>query len=102
LRFQCVVACYGWLATVSSSALESLFAMTVLSERQAATSLGFSVHTLRKWRRQGRGPRYVKVRGAERPGRGNAGSVRYREDDIDAFLGELTVPTSNPMPTRPN
>ena len=50
--------------------------MSVLNERQAALYLGFSVHALRKWRSTGRGPRYMKLRGADRRGRGNAGPVR--------------------------
>ncbi len=72
--------------------------MSVLDEKAAAGRLGVSVHTLRKWRRFRRGPRFVKIPGALRPGRGRAGRVLYREEDLRAFLDELTVPTDNPMP----
>jgi hypothetical protein len=33
----------------------------VLSEAEAALDLGISVRTLQNWRRQGRGPRYLKL-----------------------------------------
>lgn len=72
--------------------------MSVLGEAQAAERLGVSVHTLRKWRRFHRGPRFIKLPGSERRGRGRAGAVRYRIEDLDAFLAECIVPTENPMP----
>jgi hypothetical protein len=74
--------------------------LTVLDERQASAFLGLSVHTLRKWRQLRRGPRFVKLPGAERRGRGAAGRVLYREPDLLAYLEEMTVPTENPMPER--
>jgi len=70
--------------------------MTVLDERQASAFLGLSVHTLRKWRRFRRGPRFVKIPGGERRGHGNAGRVLYRESDLLAYLEALTVPTEEP------
>lgn len=72
-----------------------------VNEREASIYLGVSVHTLRKWRRARRGPRFVKLPGAERRGHGPAGRVLYRELDLAAFLEEATVPTWNPMPERP-
>ncbi len=71
---------------------------SILDERAAAGRLGVSVHTLRKWRHAGRGPRFVKMPGAQRRGRGRAGLVRYRVEDLEAFLAECLVPTENPMP----
>jgi hypothetical protein len=70
----------------------------ILDEWEAAERLAVSVFTLRKWRAAARGPRFVKLPGAERRGRGRAGLVRYRPQDLDAFLAECLVPTENPMP----
>ena len=53
--------------------MESSF---LLNERVAAQLIGCSVALMRKWRRLGQGPNYVKI------GR----LVRYRQADIDAFL----------------
>lgn len=72
-----------------------------VNEREAAAFLGLSIFTLRKWRQARRGPRFVKMPGAERHGHGSAGRVLYRTADLSAFLEELTVPTSNEMPERP-
>jgi hypothetical protein len=72
---------------------------SVLDERAAARRLCLSVHTLRKWRVAGKGPRFLKLPGAERRGRGRAGLVRYRPADIEAFIAECLVPTQNPMPS---
>jgi hypothetical protein len=38
-----------------------------------------SVHTLRDWRKRGKGPRFVKV----------GSSVRYRLTDIEEFVNSL-------------
>lgn len=73
--------------------------MAVLNEKQAAQELGLSVHTLRKWRRLLRGPAFMKIPGAMRRGHGRAGRVLYRDEDLRAFQAEMTVPTSNPVPT---
>jgi Helix-turn-helix domain len=67
-----------------------------LGEREAAGVVGVSVHTLRKWRRLRRGPAFVKFRGAAREGRGNAGRVVYRKEDLLRFLDAQTVPTEEP------
>lgn len=47
----------------------------VLMEPDVALRLGVSVHTLRAWRRRGKGPCYLKL------GR----AVRYRAADVLAF-----------------
>ena len=49
---------------------------------EAAEQLGVSVHALRKWRRLGKGPRWVRL--GER-------LVGYRESDLSRFLDENTV-----------
>ena len=49
---------------------------TMMTTRQAADYLGLSVHTLNKWRWDGRGPRYIKLGAA----------VRYRQDELDRFI----------------
>lgn len=50
-------------------------------EEQAADYLGMKVTTLRQWRHLSRGPIYLKI------GR----SVRYRREDLDAFLQQSAV-----------
>lgn len=50
-------------------------------EEQAAEYLGMKVTTLRQWRFLSRGPVYLKI------GR----SVRYRREDLDAFLQQSAV-----------
>lgn len=48
----------------------------MLSEKEAAIAVGFSAETLRQWRRRGGGPSFFTI------GR----SIRYRPEDIDAWL----------------
>lgn len=55
----------------------------MLRESEAAKRLGVTARTLGQWRWQRRGPRYVKV--------GTA--VRYRLEDVEAFLVANTVET---------
>ena len=52
----------------------------VLTEHEAADFLRHDVHTLRRWRRIGDGPRFVK----NRPGR--SGSVTYRLEELRDWL----------------
>lgn len=47
-----------------------------LTTREAAQYLGLAVSTLNKWRCHGGGPEFLKL------GR----AVRYRREDLDAFL----------------
>jgi len=60
----------------------------MLTTRQAAQYLGYSVHTLRAWRKltSGRmgGPGYNK-----KPGRN--GAVRYRQSVLDKWLAKQAV-----------
>lgn len=48
----------------------------LLKEQQAADILAVSVHTVRKWRADGKGPVYVKI----------GGSVRYRLADLQDYI----------------
>lgn len=51
-----------------------------LGPKQLATILGVSPRTLRNWRRDGRGPRWVVY---------SYGVIRYAESDIDAWVETL-------------
>ncbi len=55
-----------------------------VSERHAAELCGLSHDTLRRYRRQGRGPRYVRVGGPNGP-------VRIRIADLDDWLNSQAV-----------
>ena len=48
----------------------------LINEHAVADSCSISVLTLRKWRSQRRGPRYLKI----------GTLVRYRPEDIDAWI----------------
>ena len=48
----------------------------LMDEKELANRLGISVHALRRWRFEGRGPRYIHI------GR----LVRYRPADVEAWL----------------
>jgi hypothetical protein len=48
----------------------------LIDEHEAATRLGLSVKTLRRWRWSRRGPAWVKVGAA----------VRYAPEDLSAFI----------------
>jgi predicted DNA-binding transcriptional regulator AlpA len=50
----------------------------LLNEHEVATSCSISVLTLRKWRSEKRGPRFIKI----------STLVRYRPEDIDAWIAE--------------
>jgi hypothetical protein len=54
---------------------------SVVVERDAARYIGFTSAALRKWRREGRGPAYIRF------GR----SVRYRIADLDHWLDTYRV-----------
>lgn len=66
-----------------------------MTEQEAASWLRRSVHTLRRWRSQGKGPRYIKMQGETRKGKGRGGFVVYRLEDLIEFAKELTVQTCN-------
>lgn len=63
------------------------------SEADAAEYLGLQPQTLRLWRSQRRGPAYIKL------GTGRFARVRYRVQDLDAWLaGQVITPR---RPGRP-
>lgn len=53
-----------------------------LKPGEVAALLKVSVGTLANWRYQHVGPRYIKLTDAPN------GPVRYRREDLDAYLGE--------------
>ena len=55
----------------------------LLNEKQVAELLCCTKSALRRWRREGRGPRFVKI------GR----LVRYRQEDVEDFINESAVAT---------
>ncbi len=55
---------------------KSSISSQVLTTSEAARYLGLSASTLNRWRCYGTGPKYLKL------GR----AVRYRADELDAFL----------------
>ncbi len=52
-----------------------------IREAEAARMVGVSVAALRRWRREHRGPAYVKLEGC----------IRYRVADLKEFLDRNTV-----------
>lgn len=52
---------------------------TLLTEQELAKQLSVSLASVRRWRINGRGPLFVKV----------GASVRYRPEEVEAWLGEL-------------
>ena len=49
------------------------------TEEGAALYLGLTVYTLRKWRREGSGPEYIRC---------GARLIRYMQADIDSWLAQ--------------
>jgi predicted site-specific integrase-resolvase len=59
--------------------------MTILlDEKEAADSLGLKPPTMRRWRWAGKGPAYCRIGGA----------IRYRSQDLEAFIAKSEVPTN--------
>ena len=58
----------------------------LLNEHEVADSCSISVLTLRKWRCQKRGPKYVKL----------GALVRYRPEDVDGWIGAQKSPGTFP------
>jgi predicted DNA-binding transcriptional regulator AlpA len=59
------------------------------SDKDLSEQIGKSIVTLRRWRREGKGPKWVTI---ER-------SVRYRASDVDEWLRSLE--TKGGEPTQP-
>ncbi len=66
----------------------------IITEREAAKLAGWSCDALIKWRREGRGPQYIRV------GR----SIRYRLSDLLDWIEEHTVKhvSSSPAASGPS
>lgn len=58
----------------------------LMTEAQAAELLGFAPSTLRDWRYQGDGPRFVRV---------SARCIRYRRCDLDAWVESRVVTSTS-------
>jgi excisionase family DNA binding protein len=54
--------------------------MNLLTTAEAAEYLGISYWTLARLRREGGGPRWIKLT--------NKGSIRYRRDDLNKYKEE--------------
>lgn len=52
----------------------------LLNEREAAGLLRLARHTLRDWRSEGRGPRFIRL------GSGKRASIRYDLSDLQSFI----------------
>ena len=75
-----------WITEASN--IEHMLPITfqrLLSDREVANTCAISVATLRKWRSQGRGPRFLKI----------GALVRYRPDDISAWIDHQTAVGGN-------
>jgi excisionase family DNA binding protein len=56
----------------------------LLRSREAAAHLGFSVDTLKHWRKHGGGPAFVRI----------GTRVRYRKEALDAWIAAREVAAS--------
>jgi excisionase family DNA binding protein len=61
-----------------------------LTEKDVAKQINLSLATLRRWRLERRGPRFVKV----------GALVRYRPEDLEQWMAAL--PTGGTAPQREN
>ncbi|MBN2525905.1 MAG: helix-turn-helix domain-containing protein [Deltaproteobacteria bacterium] len=59
----------------------------LLSPRKAALLLAVSTVTLSRWRQNGDGPQFLKL------GNHKQSTIRYRFEDLMAFLHETTCPS---------
>ena len=58
----------------------------MLNTAEAAEYLGLQPDTLERWRRQGRGPKYIRMEGW---------AIRYRRCDLESFIKQSTVETED-------
>jgi predicted DNA-binding transcriptional regulator AlpA len=63
---------------------------TFIPDTIAATMIGLTAPTLRRWRHEGRGPRYCKV----------GSSVRYKVADLEEFISKRIVETRDSARTE--
>lgn len=68
-------------------------AVKLLTNKQAAARIGVQPNTLERYRTFGTGPKFIKL---------NPNSlrspIRYREEDIDAWLAERTCTNTSQYP----
>lgn len=63
----------------------------LLNEHAIAELLGVSVATVRRWRLLKQGPKYIRV---------GAASVRYRQEDVRAYIEQCPAFGESPNRTR--
>jgi predicted DNA-binding transcriptional regulator AlpA len=51
--------------------------LALLNERETALLVGMSISTLRRWRREDKGPRFIRI---------SAGAVRYSPVDVANWI----------------
>jgi predicted DNA-binding transcriptional regulator AlpA len=56
---------------------------------QAAAMFGLTREGLERWRQTGRGPKWIKL------GNGKSAPIRYRSEDIEAWLAERTFTSTS-------
>lgn len=56
--------------------------MKLLNDKLAAEKLSVSVWTLRNWRKNKRGPKYIKM---------GSFQVRYADSDLDKYIEDNTI-----------
>ncbi len=62
----------------------------LLTEEEVAKRLHVSLASVRRWRLERRGPQFIKV----------GALVRYRPDDLEAWLASLPTGGSHPAPSE--
>lgn len=67
----------------------SIVTPKMLSTAEAALMLGLSPYTLRLWRHQGKGPRFVKL------GNAKQANAVYFEDEVRAFVAARTFASTS-------
>ena len=64
--------------------------MTLLTQREAASALRLSERTIERMRCAGTGPRFVRLQR----------SVRYRQQDLDAYIAARVVGSTSEKGTQ--
>jgi predicted DNA-binding transcriptional regulator AlpA len=59
--------------------MDTIATTPLLKEQDLAKLINMTLHTIRKWRCYGGGPRFIKIGSA----------VRYRAQDVELWLQEL-------------
>ena len=58
--------------------------MKLYTKEEVAEFIGIHVRTVDKWRKEGRGPRFIEIEGA---------TIRCRRDDLMEWIDEQTANT---------